>query len=351
MSTLWPQPIPILGLTGEYASGKTWFGLSIAPDPKRVRVYDLEMSASPYVSLGFEHVNVPQELQAKFPKGAKAIDLWKWWLDDVTGLEAGKYDVIMVDPVTDLESGLTDWVEANPSYFGHTSKQYEMMSGIKWGDVKDHWKAILAGRVATKCQTFAFVAHMGSEFDKVTKKATGDRKPKGKETLMELATLYLQMERPKDKTGGRRGVPSAIVLKSRLNHLSMGADGPVLREALPPRLPVATPNAVREYMRNPPDLTNLKPEEKAPERVISEDERLRLRVAKAEAERDAAILAADREERAAARGSESAAPPDVKAEPPEHSPGGSPPVGRTPARWRSRSRRPPTSPHSRRSGR
>lgn len=299
MSDLWPQPIPILGLTGEHESGKTWFGISICPDPKRVRVYDLEMSATPYVSLGFDHVNVPRVLLSKYPKGYKPLDLWNWWLEDVSALEPGRFDVILVDPVTDLERGLTDWVQANPKEFGHTANQYVSMSGIMWGDVKDYWKSILAGRVATKCQTFAFVAHMGAEFDSGTKKATGDRKPKGKETLAELATLYLQMERPKDKTGGRKGVPSAVVLKSRLSHMRMTEDGPEIRPALPPRLPVATPKAVRQYMTTPPDYSNLRDEEKVPERIMTADERLALEVRKAEAERDAAVVQAAKADRPA----------------------------------------------------
>lgn len=296
--SLWPQPIPILGVTGEYESGKTWFALSIAPDPKRVRVYDIEMSADSYKSLGFEHINVPQRMLEKFPHGYKPVDLWNWWLNDVNQLEAGKYDVILVDPVTDLERGLTDWVQANPSHFGHTSGQYSSMSGIMWGDVKDYWKLILTGRVATKCQTFAFVAHMGAEFDSSTKKPTGERKPKGKETLMELASLYLQMERPKDKSGARQKVPSAVVLKSRLNHMKMTADGPEIVPALPPRLPVATPKAVRTYMLNPPDYANLKAEERAPEKVMTDDDRLKLQVAKAEAERDTAVINAEKAARA-----------------------------------------------------
>jgi hypothetical protein len=299
-------------VTGEYESGKTWFGISISSDPKRVRVYDIEMSADSYKSLGFDHVAVPQTMLTKFPKGYSPLDLWLWWLDDVNNLEAGKYDVILVDPVTDLERGLTDWVQKNPGHFGHTSGQYSSMSGIMWGDVKDYWKLILTGRVATKCQTFVFVAHMGAEFDAGSKKPTGDRKPKGKETLMELASLYLQMERVKDKSGARPKVPSAKVLKSRLSHMRMTDDGPAIQPALPPRLPVATPKAIRAYMLNPPDYANLKPEEKDPERVMTDDERLKLQVTKAEAERDAAMLNAEWAEKAAATttaASASASPP------------------------------------------
>lgn len=284
---LWPQPIPILGLTGEYQSGKTWFGISISPDPRRLRVYDFELSAAPYRALGFDYVNVAEVMAQKYPRGAKPVDVWNWWLDDVSGLDVGRYDVILADPVTDLERGLTDWVTANPTFFGHTAGQYQSMSGIMWGDLKDYWKLILSSRVATKCQTFAFVAHLGDEFK--GKQHTGRRAPKGKDTLLELATLYLWLARDKNPDGSRPSAPAAEVLKSRLSHLGMGPDGPEIREALPPRLPVATPKAVRQYLLNPPDYANLKPEERAPERGMTADERLRLEVAKAEAERDAAL--------------------------------------------------------------
>lgn len=280
-AALWPQPIPILGLTGEYQSGKTWFGISICPDPKRLRVYDFELSAAPYKSLGFDYVNVAEVMAAKYPKGPKPIDVWNWWLEDVSSLQPGRFDAILADPITDLERGLTDWVNANPAHFGHTAGQYQSMSGIMWGDLKDHWKLILSTRVATKCQTFAFVAHLGDEFK--GNKPSGKRQPKGKDTLIELSTLYLWLDRSKG------AVPSAEVLKTRLSHLGMGPNGPEIRPALPPNLPVATPHAIRQYLLNPPDYANLRPEERIAEKVLSADERLRLQLQLAEAERDAAI--------------------------------------------------------------
>jgi len=285
---LWPQPIPILGLTGEYQAGKTFFSISMCPDPKRLRVYDFELSAVSYASLGFDHVNVPLLMTKKFPKGFKPVDVWNWWLDDVSNLEEGRFDAIHVDPVTDLERGLVDWVQANPGHFGHTSGQYQSMSGIMWGDVKDYWKLILASRVAVKCQTFSFVAHLGDEVKE--KKFTGKRMPKGKDTLIELASLYLWLERDKSKSP----VPAAKVLKSRLSHMTMGPSGPEIRDALPPRLPVATPKALREYLSNPVDFANLKPEERQLEERLTDDERLRLEVAKAAAERDTELTRAGR---------------------------------------------------------
>jgi hypothetical protein len=248
------------------------------------------MSLDSYTTLGFDHVQVPRLLLAKYPKGYTPLQLWEWWLNDVSNLAPDQFDVILVDPITDLERGLVDWVSNNPTHFGHTAGQYAKMSGIMWGDVKDYWKLLLTGRVATKCQTFAFVSHMGEVFDKASNKPTGERKAKGKDTLEEIASLYLQMERKKDRAGNRPAVPSAIVLKSRLSHIKMTENGPDIRPALPPRLPVATPAAIRQYMLAPPDYSNLAVEERAPDRVMTDDERLKLQVQKAEAERDLAMM-------------------------------------------------------------
>jgi hypothetical protein len=45
---------------------------------------------------------------------------------------------------------------------------------------------------------------------------------------------------------------------------------------LPPRLVVATPKAIREYIVNPPDYSNLKDEEREQEKILSEVDRLEL---------------------------------------------------------------------------
>jgi hypothetical protein len=144
-----------------------------------------------------------------------------------------------------------------------------------------------------------FTAHLGAEF--ADKKPTGKLKPKGKDTLPELASLYLWMEWQKDKAGGRAAKPSAKVIKSRLSFTRVDpATGDVdIRPALPPRLPVATPHAVRQYLLAPPDYANLSDAEKAPEAELSADERLRLEVARAEAERDAAFARLEADGRAA----------------------------------------------------
>ncbi len=281
---LWPKPIPIIGGTGAKGSGKSRFGLSICPGPKTL-VYDLEQSTVSYDYIGFERVDIQKQMHSTHPKGYKPTDLWVWWLNHVRSLPVDKYRVIMVDPVTDLERGLADWVVANPSFFGHTPGQYAKMSGIMWGDAKDYLKMVLAD-ITARCETFYFTAHIGAEF--VGNTATGKMKPKGKETLFELASLYLWFERNPDKNGAL-GVPSAHVRKSRLEVGSV-VDGEVVSYAvLPPRIPVATPKAIREYFKFPAGSKSLVEGEKAVEEKMSDDARLELETRKAEALRDIAL--------------------------------------------------------------
>lgn len=291
---LFPQPIPIIGCTGEYASGKTLFGLTIAP--KETLVYDLEKSSESYLSLGFTRVDVPAELQKRYPGGYKPAQTFEWWRDHVRSLTPGRHRAIMLDPASEIESGITEWVRANPGYFGRTAGQYVKMSGLMWGDVKELWKGLLTD-LASRCEVFVFAVHMADVWSG-DRPMPGKRKPKGKSTLMELASLFLQMERKADAKGNVPPKPAAIVLKSRLAHTRLGEDGEVsIMPALPPRLPVATPAAIRQYLLHPPDYSHLRPEEQAPERGLSDDDRAAMRLATAEAERDTEQMRLDRLQR------------------------------------------------------
>lgn len=284
---LWPKPIPIIGGTGEFESGKSLFGLTIDPGP-RTLVYDVEKSTAAYTDLGFERIDVLDEMQKKFPGGYKPVDLFIWWREHVRSIPAGKYTVIVVDPVTDIERGLTDYVNANPQQFGHTAGQYAKMSGIMWGDVKDFEKAIL-GDIASRCETFYYTAHLGREFD--GNEATKKKKVKGKQTLSELATLFLWFDRSPNAQGVKPDKPSAYVRKCRLLHNKIDpATGELeMYKVLPPRMPVATPKAIRDYFANPAGGRAAAEDEAAQDESLTEDEKLVIRMRTAEAEAAAAL--------------------------------------------------------------
>lgn len=289
---IWPQPIPIIAGTGDKWAGKTKFGLNIFPGKHTTLVFDLEQSSASYegvyrsAGVPFDRVDVQKEMHKKHPNGYKPIDLFVWWLGQIRSVPTNKYAVIMVDPVTDLERGLSDYVAANPKMFGHTEAQYASMSGIMWGDVKDFEKMLLAD-ITARCQTFYFTAHIGAEFQGKT--ATGKKKVKGKETLYELASLFLWFDRGADATGARPNVPGATVMKSRLEVGEFVNDELKSYSVLPPRLPVATPKAIRDYFLKPAGKVGLNEAEKVKEEKLTDDQRLILQAQIAEAQREAAV--------------------------------------------------------------
>ncbi len=271
---IWPGGIKIevLGVTGEYAAGKTLFLLTI--DPTNTLLFDFEKSAGTYEGLGFRRIDVPEVMGRKFPDGYKPIDTFRLWLTAIESIEPGKHSVIAVDTIGDIETGLADYVKSKHSDYGFkTAAAFEAMGGVFWGNVKSFWKQVLAG-LATKCQTFAFTSHLRQKW--VGGAPTTKREPTGKATLFELTSLYLWLERPTDKHGKQPDKPSANVLKSRLADTRINPDTgePEVIPTLPPRLPVATPAAIRKYILTPPDYAKLKVGERIQEKVMSADEKL-----------------------------------------------------------------------------
>lgn len=284
---VFPVPIEVFGITGEHESGKTTLAITACPGPETL-VYDFEKSSKSYENdLGFHRIDVPDEMQVKLGGKAKPIDVFKWWIAHVRSIKPGQYRVIVVDPASDIEQGLADYVNANPREFNRTPGQYMKMSGLMWGDMKAFWKSILAD-IAARCETFFFVVHMGTVWkgDRPSK----ERKAKGKATLFELASLYLKMERNKDVSVK----PSAVVLKTRLSKMVVNHEtGEVdIKPILPPRIPVATCHAIRQYCLKPADFNNLKPEELIGEVKLTEDEKLLLQAEIATANRDTALAQA-----------------------------------------------------------
>lgn len=307
---LWPQPIPVLGLTGAKWSGKTLFSLSIAgPD---TLIYDTELSSASYIDqIGATRIDVMGEMHKLYPKGHTAMNRFMWWLNHVRDVPAGKYKVIVCDTVNEIESGLADWVKANPPHFGHSAAQYLKMSGLMWADVKDHWLNIIASDLKGRCETFVFVTHLGQVWGS-DNKPTGKMKPKGKETLFQVASLYLEMKREKDIKGSLPSKPAAIVLKDRIAAMKFDpATGEmVVKPLLPPRLPVATPAEIRRIMaQGGIDFATLTPDQMAPDEQMTDDDRAAVKLATAEAERDTEQARLARTEAERARTQQRTPPP------------------------------------------
>lgn len=333
---LWPNTpsgaelaIEVFGATGDYKAGKTLLGLSIAPGvhpeghefagKPRTLYLDFEKSGGTYGGTGCKRIDIPDVMLKLYTNEQSGrietygpLDIFEWFLQLVDHLLPRQFDVIMADPITDLEGGLVGYVRKYCKNFGMTEAQMSKAGGLLWGAVKDFQKQVLL-KLSAKCQTFYFTSHLRSVWEG-DRPVRGKKEPKGKETLMELAGLYLWLERQADKEGNVPAVPSAIVLKERLADTVINADGKLsIIQLMPPRLPKGTVGAIREYIARPPDYQKLRDDEKVVEEEMSEEDKLRLKESIAHADKEAqegrlAVLTRQAELQALARRGKLAAP-------------------------------------------
>lgn len=296
--TPWGQPmsIEVFGATGEFATGKTILGLSIAPGvhppghafegQPRTLYLDLEKSGASYAGTGCKRIDVPAEMTKVYGPDWTAKNVAEWFNSVPARVNPGQYDVCHVDPINDIEAGEVDIVKANPTAYGYSKGQIDNSVPLLMAAMKAHYKKLLmAFAGAFKC--LYFTTHLRDEFK--GGKPTSRREPRGKETLAELASLYLWLERLPDENGKQSPVPSAIVLKHRLSDTRVNETGQLeVVELMPRRIPVATVRAIRQYIANPPNIDKPAAGEQVIEKPITEIEVQRTRLAVAEAEANAA---------------------------------------------------------------
>ena len=292
-----PVEIEVFGATGEYKSGKTLLGLSIAPGPHpeghefagkpRTLYLDYEKSGGTYQGLGCCRIDVPVVMQDHMKgKPYRPLDVFKWFLEMLDHVKPNQFDVIMKDPITDIESGLVEYVKQNCTQFGLTQNQIAKSGGLLWGAVKDYWKQVLL-KLSAKCKCFYFTSHLRDVWSGNTP-IKGQREPKGKNTLLELSSLYLWLDREPRDGKPTPAKPAANVLKERLADTSFDDAGNVnIVQLMPPRLPIATVDAIRQHIVAPPDYAKLKKGERVIEQGLSDDDKLRMQEHIAEADRDA----------------------------------------------------------------
>lgn len=301
---LWPKTpwgsqmqIEVFGATGEFATGKTILGASIAPGvhpeghpfagQPRTLYLDLEKSGTSYAGTGWKRIDVPAVLSQAFGPNYTAKQAAEWFNAIPTKVKPGQYDVCMVDPINDIESGEVDIVKANPTLYGYTKGQVDSSVGLLMAAMKAHYKKLLMAFVPNVFKCLYFATHLRDEFK--GGKPSGRREPRGKETLAELASLYLWLERLPDDKGNTSAVPSAIVMKHRLSDTRVNEHGELeVVELMPRRIPVATVYAIRQYIANPPNIEKPATGERVIEKPATEEDLIRLRLATAEAQTAAA---------------------------------------------------------------
>lgn len=291
---LWKIPCRIIGVTGEVGEGKTWFSMLINPDASTTLQYDLEKSSESYTEYGCDRVDVYDEMARLHPKGYHISALWDWWVNDLrTRLAKKRYRLVITDPTSELEDALEARIRHKPNEYGLTASKVVSFPQLMWAAMKTSWKQAIMSDVASKVECFAFTVHMRQQYDKATKAATKKREPRGKETLMQIANLFLELRRPIIE-GKKRGEPAAIVLKSRLAALARRYGQMMPVPVLPDRIPICTPAHIRWYMANPVGLRNTNEDEKIEAAApMSEDEKLEMESSIANAKAEEARAKAD----------------------------------------------------------
>ena len=278
---LWePYDIPIVCIAGEHGSGKTLWGLTVDPScltfsgPPTTYIWDTEGSSAPYVgTLNFTRMDMPQLLFQKQKDSAE--DMFLLWKKDMMAIQPGQYRVLIIDTVVEIEEGLVRYIRKRPEEYGYSENQFAKMEGLMWGVMKSEWKRLLV-LASQKCETLVLTTHMRDEFR--GNQPTNRRIPKGKETIIQVASIYMTIARKMQAGVGKvKARPSGICAwpggKVRLLRINPQTLEP--EPLLPPHVVDASPEGIRAYFQSPANFNKLKPEERAvPPVSLSEDERL-----------------------------------------------------------------------------
>lgn len=289
--TLWAgKQIPIIGVTGPKGSGKTLFAAAI--DPERTLNIDCELSAASYTGIPYKRrVDIFDELLKAGKTSPRPLDAFLIWKATLENIGQGEFTCIITDTWDFLQSGLFEWIEQNPQLFNRTAGQYAKMHAMVIGDAKA-WLHMFSCMVAKKCNngSVVFINHEGVEFGR-DGKPSGNTRTKGLDTIYQIASLYLVLEKKVDDKGRIPELPAAYTThirrgKSRLVHEKFENGKLVMQQVLPARIPECTPDAIRQYIQKPADWMKPKKGEVVEPETLTDDERLQLQARISENERE-----------------------------------------------------------------
>jgi hypothetical protein len=124
----------------------------------------------------------------------------------------------------------------------HANKM-EKLSELVWGDINNAITARLT-ELMSHCDMLVMTADL--------RNFRGEDQPRAKPAAVRLTDVVLRLVREPNQA-----IPYALVSRTRL-------------QGLPPRIPQATWPSIFEYLKNPVDWANLKPEEMAPEVLFAD---------------------------------------------------------------------------------
>lgn len=302
-----PLRIPVIGLVGGKGSGKTFTGSSLLPEETtEIAVEDSGVTFNfPFAKRYSMYKEVKTESKDGIPS---PLECWLWFIEILPKIDTR---ILFIDPITDLQAGAYQYVEANCGQFRLTESQCRNSSGLVWGAVKSYLK-IMLGTTGSKVETLIYTSHLGTVW-RDGKPVSGKVKAKGVDTFYEIASLVVYLNRDSDPmTGKQPEIPVGLITpplgKQRLAVTHKKPDGSYGGVTiLPPRIPKFDWTNVRKYVANPPDYSKLKAGEKDVARELTEKEKLELHAQIASDQKDAEEIKTLRQAVAAAAAKRNAA--------------------------------------------
>lgn len=241
-SPVWPNGvvIPIISVGGESDAGKSLFCGTITPGS--AIAFDFSRTLVNYAkTLGIECIDMVDVLHTELGDNYSMKVAYEVFIDKAHEVPVGKYDTMIIDPITDIEEGFVDYFAATKhSHYGfETPGKFKRTKGVFWGFCRNSWKRVLLS-LAARVQVLAYTKHMRSKVDEDGVPIEGEREMRGLSTLSEIASLELVL----DRSHGRR-IPSATVTKSKV---IQWMDGECIDIVIPRKIAECTPQAIRDLI-------------------------------------------------------------------------------------------------------
>jgi len=268
--------------TGAVGIGKTTAAISVLPPSKvsRLLVVDTEDGTVDMQDVGFEVIRMERRFENTDILGNMARGKLPWvdergkqamaqYYDDLIDrldkkLRDGAFDAIVLDTVEIAEAAITAAVESGRRKFGWGGNRAYGRMEVE--GVRPLYRGLFQAIEARGVKDIILCSHLKPRWHD-DHPVPGAVKPGGRlKLLSRLSTFMFWLVPGNDASGA----PAAIVMKARYGQMMPHPteDRWVTQRILPPRIPVFSWDAVRNYAENPADFNNLKPGE-----VLSEDER------------------------------------------------------------------------------
>lgn len=243
---------------GFFGTGKTTFLLGMDV-PANVLMLDFESKGEGIArQLGVENYFAPVQDAATAagfnPHGTLVFDRVRQILEAVP---AGRFTVLILDGLTNLQEGMLDKVKANPLGFGLKPENVDKGAmGGAWPGVGKLLQSIAAYARIKDIKVIGVTTEV--------KQSWGAQGPilnkfevKGQSDIHKMSVLTVLMQPP---TGLHGRVPSALVMKEQLARHEWKDGRQVVTNRIPPKLPRAEMAEVYRMLAEPPDFAKLGPE-------------------------------------------------------------------------------------------